>query len=238
MEGAAMERLVVELAEQTRSRFYGKYRGVVTNVDDPENMGRIQANVPEILGDEVSPWAMPCAPYSGDGLGAYAVPPVGVGVWIEFEAGDPSRPIWTGCWWGRNQLPKNEQGTDATPPIKIFRTESGTLLCFDDSSQVISLSDENGDNILTIEVTAGKITVKGKTKAIVEAPQIELVENATHPVVFGDELMTYLSQLVSLYQAHTHPGETVIGIPVTPAPPVPPFQPPTPSLISQKVKAG
>ncbi len=103
---------------------------------------------------------------------------------------------------------------------------------------MISLSDDSGDNIVTIEVTAGKITVKGKTKAIVEAPQIELVENATHPVVFGDELITYLTQLVSLYQAHTHPGETVIGIPVTPAPPVPPFQAPTPSLISQKVKAG
>ncbi|MCP4341214.1 MAG: hypothetical protein GY799_20615 [Desulfobulbaceae bacterium] len=233
-----MERLVVELAEQMRTRFYGKYRGVVTSVDDPESMGRIQANVPEILGDEVSPWALPCTPYAGDGLGAYAVPPVGAGVWIEFEAGDPSRPIWTGCWWGRNQVPKNEQGTDATPPIKIFRTESGTMLSFDDNNQVISLSDDSGDNIVTIEVTAGKITVKGKTKAIVEAPQIELVENATHPVVFGDELITYLTQLVSLYQAHTHPGETVIGIPVTPAPPVPPFQAPTPSLISQKVKAG
>ena len=46
MEGTAMERLVVELAEQTRTRFYGKYRGVVTDVDDPENMGRIRANVP------------------------------------------------------------------------------------------------------------------------------------------------------------------------------------------------
>ena len=65
---------------------------------------------PEILGDEVSPWALPCAPYSGDGMGAYAVPPVGAGVWIEFEAGDPARPIWTGCWWGSNQLPENEAG--------------------------------------------------------------------------------------------------------------------------------
>jgi uncharacterized protein involved in type VI secretion and phage assembly len=238
MEGSAMERLVVELAEQTRTRFYGKYRGVVANVDDPENMGRIQANVPEILGDEISPWALPCAPYAGDGLGAYAVPPVGAGVWIEFEAGDPARPIWTGCWWGRDQVPQNEEGTDATPPIKVFRTESGILLSFDDDSQVISLSDEDGNNILTIEVTAGKITVKGATKAIVEAPQIELVENATHPVVFGDELMNYLSQIVSLYTSHTHPGETVAGIPVSPAPPVPPFQPPTPALISQKVKAG
>lgn len=238
MEGTAMERLVVELAEQTRTRFYGKYRGVVTNVDDPEHMGRIRANVPEVLGDAVSPWALPCAPYAGDGLGTYTVPPVGAGVWIEFEAGDPSRPIWTGGWWGRNQLPENEQGTQARPAIKIMRTESGTLLTMDDDNQVISLSDENGNNILKIEVSRGLVTVKGDIKVVLQAPQIELVESATHPVVFGDELLNYLNQLVSLYNSHTHPGQTVVGIPVTPAPPVPPFQPATPVLISQKVKSG
>ncbi len=238
MQGTTMERLVVELAEQVRGRFYGKYRGVVTDVNDPENMGRLRASVPEVLGDVESPWCLPCAPYAGDGTGVYTVPPVGAGVWIEFEAGDPARPIWTGCWWGRNQLPENEQGTEARPAIKIIRTESGTLLTMDDDNQVISLSDADGNNILKIEVTQGKITVQGQVKAVVEGPLIELAENATHPVVFGDELITYLSQLVNLYQAHTHPGETVIGIPVTPAPPVPPFPPPTPVLISQKVKAG
>ena len=155
-----------------------------------------------------------------------------------FEAGDPSRPIWTGGWWGRNQLPENEQGTQARPAIKIMRTESGTLLTMDDGNQVISLSDENGNNILKIEVNRGLVTVKGDIKVVLEAPQIELVESATHPVVFGDELLNYLNQLVSLYNSHTHPGQTVVGIPVTPAPPVPPFQPATPVLISQKVKSG
>ena len=235
---AAIERLVVELAEQKRSQFYGKYRGVVSDVDDPNSMGRLRASVPEVLGEVDSPWALPCAPYSGDGMGIYAVPPVGAGVWIEFEAGDPARPIWAGCWWGTDQLPQNESGAETRPTIKIIRTESGTMLTMDDDNQVISLSDENGNNILKIEVTQGKVTIKGQTKAIVEAPQIELVENATHPVVFGDELMTYLSQLVSIYQTHIHPGETVLGIPVTPAPPTPPFPTPTPSLISTKVKAG
>ncbi len=235
---AAIERLVVELAEQKRSQFYGKYRGVVSDVDDPQSMGRLRASVPEVLGEVESPWALPCAPYSGDGIGIYAVPPVGAGVWVEFEAGDPARPIWSGCWWGIDQLPQNETGAETQPSIKIIRTESGTMLTMDDDKQVISLSDKKGDNILKIEVTQGKVTIKGKTKAIVEAPQIELVENATHPVVFGDELMTYLSQLVSIYQSHIHPGETVLGIPVTPAPPVPPFPTPTPSLISTRVKAG
>jgi uncharacterized protein involved in type VI secretion and phage assembly len=238
MEGTAVERLVVELAEQTRARFYGKYRGVVTDVNDPENMGRLRAKIPEVLGDVESPWALPCAPYSGDNIGVYAVPRAGSGVWIEFEAGDVGRPIWTGCWWGRNQLPKNEQGTPAKPTIKIIRSETGLILAMDDDNRVISLSDTNGNNILKIEVSKGQITAKGQIKAVVEAPQIELVENATHPLVFGDELLTYLNQLVLMYQSHTHPGETVIGIPVTPAPPVPPFPVPTPSLISTKVRTG
>lgn len=239
MEGTRMERLVVELAEQTRSRFYGKYRGVVTAVDDREEMGRLRAKVPEVLGDVESPWALPCVPYAGDGMGFYAIPPVDAGVWIEFEAGDPGRPIWTGCWWGKDQLPKNEQGTKAKPAIKIIRTEKGTLLTMNDDKQEISLSDEKGNNILKIEVKKGLITIKGKTKAVVEAPQIELVENATHPVVFGDELLNYLNQIVMLYQTHMHPGELALGVfPVTPMTPVPQMPLPTPQLISKKVKTG
>ncbi len=237
MEGS-VERLVVELAEQKRAQFYGKYRGVVSDVNDSQSMGRLRAKVPEVLGEVDSPWALPCAPYSGDGIGVYTVPPVGSGVWIEFEAGDPARPIWSGCWWGLDQLPQNEVGDQTGPPLKIIRTESGTMLTMDDENQVISLTDDGGNNILKIEVTKGLITVKGQTKAVVEAPQIELVENATHPVVFGDELMAYLNQIVTIYQSHIHPGQTVASIPVTPAPPVPPFPAPSPSLLSTKVKAG
>ena len=33
------------------------------------------------------------------------MPEVQVGVWIEFEAGDASRPIWTGCWWASGEMP-------------------------------------------------------------------------------------------------------------------------------------
>jgi hypothetical protein len=238
MQAANLERLVVELAEQQRSRYYGKYRGIVTNVDDPEHIARLKARVPEVLGDIESPWALPCAPYSGDGMGVYTIPSVGAGIWIEFEAGDPSRPIWAGCWWGKNQLPEDVKGNGVTPAVKIIRTEQGMMLSMDDSGQEISLSDSDGNNILSIEIQVGKITVKGASKAVVEAPQIELVENAMHPVVFGDELLSYLSQVVTMYQSHVHPGETCMGIPVTPAPPQPPFPTPPLSMLSSKVKAG
>ncbi len=237
MQGA-YERLLVEIAELQRSRFYGKYRGTVSDVDDPQGIGRIKARVPEVLDDVESPWALPSAPYAGDGIGSFAIPAVGSGVWVEFEAGDPARPIWSGCWWDSGQPPQTEAGADATPAIKIMRTETGLMLSMDDDGQTISVSDERGDNLLRIEVSPGKITIQANAKAVVEAPAIELVENATHPLVFGDELLNYLNQVTQMYQSHTHPGETCLGIPVTPAPPVPPLPTPLQTMLSQKVKTG
>ena len=55
-----LERLVVGLTEQVRDRHYGKYRGLVQDVEDPEGLGRIVARVPSVYGDLDSPWALPC----------------------------------------------------------------------------------------------------------------------------------------------------------------------------------
>lgn len=239
MADQELEKLVVELNQRVNSRYFGKYRGLVSDNQDPQNLCRIKAQVPEVLGEVISAWALPCTPYAGNGSGQFTVPPAGAGVWIEFEAGDPARPVWTGCWWGSDQLPKDNAGTAATPPLKIIRSEKGLMVTMDDGSQTITVSDSDGSNMVEIQVQQGIIKVQGALKAIVEAPQIELVENATHPVVFGDNLLQYLNQLVQLYQSHLHPGEMALGVfPVTPAPPVPPFPPATPSLLSTRVKTG
>ncbi|MCM1983269.1 phage baseplate assembly protein V [Lyngbya confervoides] len=227
-----------DMAEGQEGRFFGKYRGVVKDNQDPTLRGRLEVLVPTVM-DEEPIWAMPCVPYAGDNMGTYTIPEPGTGVWIEFEAGDPSYPIWVGCFWGDGEAPKTYQNTPATPPLKIIRSQKGLIVTLDDQQQVIAVSDKNGTNLITIEVLPGKVTVQGGTKVVVEAPLIELVENATHPVVFGDQLLSYLNQLVSLYQSHTHPGELALGVlPVTPAPPVPPLPPPTPVLLSTRVKTG
>lgn len=221
------------------TRFYGKYRARVTDNQDPSNLGRIKAKVPEILQDVATGWALPALPYSGDGVGVYTIPAIDAGVWIEFESGDVSRPIWTGCWWGDNQIPKDETGAGTTPDKKIVRTEQGLLLAFDDGGKTITLSDSNGSNLLKIETTPGKLKLLAASKVVVEAPQIELVENATHPLVFGDDLLTYLQQIVQMFNVHTHPGQMAAGVlPVTPAPPMPMQTLPTPALLSVKVKTG
>jgi Type VI secretion system/phage-baseplate injector OB domain len=234
---APMESLNDTVGEGTR--YYGKYRGKVSNVDDPSKLGRIKALVPSVLGEEETGWALPSVPFAGPNMGLYTIPPVDSGVWIEFEAGDPSLPVWTGCFWSSGQLPKDESGTEATPPLKIIQSEKGLLVALNDDSQIISISDANGTNLLKIEAQGGQITLQAQTKVVVEAPQIELIDGASHPLVFGDELMSYLSQLVTMFNTHLHPGELAAGVlPVTPAPPVPPLQPPTPSLLSVKVKTG
>src|SRR5205814_6931894 len=82
------------------ARHFGKYRGTVVNTIDPELRARLQAIVPDVLGTQPTTWAMPAAPYAGPEAGFVALPPVGAGVWIEFERGDPDFPIWSGSWWG------------------------------------------------------------------------------------------------------------------------------------------
>jgi len=79
--------------------FFGKYRGLVVQNLDPMQIGRIQVIVPDVA-ITPSSWAMPCVPWAGINTGMFMVPPIGAGVWIEYEKGDPDYPIWVGGYWG------------------------------------------------------------------------------------------------------------------------------------------
>lgn len=81
-------------------RFFGKYRGTVLNNIDPLQIGRLLVTVPDVSNVAPSSWAMPCVPVAGINMGLFTVPPIGSGVWVEFEQGDPDYPIWVGCFWG------------------------------------------------------------------------------------------------------------------------------------------
>jgi hypothetical protein len=234
-ENGQVPSAALDALERDADRFYGKYRGIVADNQDPLQIGRLQAFVPEVLQDVTSGWALPCAPYAGTGSGFYAVPPIGAGVWIEFEAGDTSRPIWSGAWWATAEVPMDEKSTPSTPTRKILRSDFGLIVALDDAAQTITLSDALGVNLMTVKVTEGTIEIRSAVRIVLEATLIQHGQGASHPAVFGDELLRYLNQLVAMFNSHVHPGETVGGfMPVTPAPPVPPFPPATPSLVSTK----
>jgi uncharacterized protein involved in type VI secretion and phage assembly len=117
----------------TPRRFYGKYRGTVVLNVDPEQRGRITAMVPDVLGLVPSSWALPCFPIAGKQQGTYFVPQIGAGVWIEFEQGDPSHPIWTGGFWGAvAEVPALAlAGNPASPNIVLQSTLQNAIVISD-----------------------------------------------------------------------------------------------------------
>jgi len=126
-------------------KYWGKYRGTVLDNVDPLAMGRLLVEVPQVPAAAEN-WAMPCVPYAGFQVGFFAMPEIDANVWVEFEGGNPSFPIWAGCFWaeGHAPLPFAED-----PLCKVFKTPGNMLL----------LDDTPGEGGVTL--TSGPPAVEG-----------------------------------------------------------------------------
>lgn len=154
------ENLLVELGEWKRSRHFGKYRGIVKSVGEGDDLGYISAIVPELFGETFElPRCSPAVPFAGNGHGLTALPEVDDGVWIEFEAGETSKPIWTGFWWAEGEMP-DPKGV----LVRTFITTAGhKLILDDDAGEVILLHSDGAEMKMTggeITVTIGQATIK------------------------------------------------------------------------------
>lgn len=149
-----LENTVEALVEHAGRRFYGKYRGIVTDIGDPNDQCRIRATVPAVLGEHPCGWAMPAVPFAGDGHGMVLLPRVGSGVWIEFEAGNLDAPIWSGAWWARAQRPEPKGAG-----VRVIVSEQGHKVVLDDDANEVRIS--HGDDMIakTITLTASEIII-------------------------------------------------------------------------------
>lgn len=129
-----MEHTLEQLVERVYGRYYGKYRGTVTDVDDPNDQCRIRAMVPALLGDAPLAWALPAAPFAGDGHGQVMLPEIGSGVWIEFEAGDINHPVWSGAWWAQGQRPEPKGAG-----VRVVVSKNGHQVVLDDEADELRL---------------------------------------------------------------------------------------------------
>lgn len=165
----------------------GKFRGTVVASVDPLGLGRLQALVPDVLGDVPTTWALPCLPCAGDGLGVYGPPPAGASVWIEFERGDLDYPIWTGCFWKDSaEVPK--------PLVPVAPAHSfavalpgGTGLRVSDLPADAGVRLETGGGA-RITVTDAEITVETASgaKITVSDRGIQLVDGKGASLTVGD----------------------------------------------------
>lgn len=160
---------LLDLLERVRNRFYGKYRGVVTDID--ANTMRIKAKVPGVLGQQKTGWCMPCVPYAGPQIGIAFLPDEGTGVWIEFEGGDVSYPIWTGCYWRTDEPPE-----DVTPDIKAIVTKTGHKILLNDDEERITISDSSNNTII-LESTGITLERQGK-KIVISDAKVDVNDSA------------------------------------------------------------
>lgn len=114
-------------------KYFGKYRGTVIQNIDPLQLGRIQVMVPDVSGLLPSSWAMPCFPITGKLMGAYWVPQIGSGVWVEFEQGNPDYPIWVGGFYGlAAELPTLALAGNPASPSIVLQTSLQNCLVISD----------------------------------------------------------------------------------------------------------
>lgn len=146
--------------ERHAGHFYGKYSAVVMSVEDPDKQGHLVVTVPTVFGEDLEVKARPCLPYAH-----YFVPPVGAHVWIEFEAGDPQFPLWTGCWYLADDAP---EAVLDPPTNRVIATVSGHTIELDDTEDAerIAITHQGGtkieidpDGILTLEDQSGNMVV-------------------------------------------------------------------------------
>ncbi len=153
---AVEENVVADIRTFLEERYFGKYRGRVKQVDPAT--GYIKAEVPKVWGSgQLSPWMTPCVPFAGDGYGLVVLPKDEDGVWVEFEAGLKSAPLWTGFWWAQDEPPSQ---TKDDAQIRGLITPEKLELIMDDSAKEIRLKHPDGPELKIsssgIDLTVGQ----------------------------------------------------------------------------------
>lgn len=152
------------MAEKTK--YYGIYQGVVTNISDPEKRGRLKVKCPDVLGGSTeSAWCDPMIPVAYDNGGDFCMPAKDETVWLMFIAGDSNRPVWLGGWWQKNMTPLGSTYSNIDS-VRIISYADCTITMKDGTininvgAGVCDLKIEH--NTVTVD---GNLVVKGKVSA-------------------------------------------------------------------------
>jgi uncharacterized protein involved in type VI secretion and phage assembly len=163
--------------------YFGLYPAIVTDIVDPDSLGRIQVKFLSLGedGDAVRAWATLLTPYADDSQGFEFLPAVDTQIVVAFEAGNPRRPYIVGsCWNGRESLP---EAPAAANNKRLIKTRAGSLLEFDDTDGAakITISMSSGHQ-LVLDDGAKEVILKHANGCVITfnaGGQIEVQANAT-----------------------------------------------------------
>jgi uncharacterized protein involved in type VI secretion and phage assembly len=203
--------------ERMDSLYYGKFRGIVVDNKDPDQLGRLRLMVPSVFGgtsadmqelpdtpekindDLVTDWAWPCVMAGGlADQGSFFIPDIGAKVWVEFEEGNLDCPLWVGTVWAKpsdSEIPKEAKNMVGNKPQRrVLKTSSGHVLEFSDvdGKETITIRHKNKAMLHFNEKGSVTISLESGTLIYLNAEEKELCiadENGNN-VRLGDSNVT------------------------------------------------
>ena len=157
---------LVELSEWRNEHYYGLYRGTVESVEEGDDLGIISVKIPDVFGPtHTVSRVRPCSPFAGDKHGFVAIPEPGDGVWIQFEAGNTSLPVWVGFWWASGEIPEPKGKL-----VRSFITTKGHKFVLDDDKDEVTLLHSGGAEMKMtgsdVTITIGNASIEMKSSEI------------------------------------------------------------------------
>jgi uncharacterized protein involved in type VI secretion and phage assembly len=177
------DRGLLDLMQAPQERPWGQSMvvGLVTNNNDPDQMGRVRVKYPSLSDTEESTWARVLTHNAGNQRGIYMLPQVGDEVVVAFENGDARRPFVIGSLFNGRDKP----GSEMLPDQK-----GGLAVLSDDRAYVHAKEDMTfkSDKGMVIEVTNDqKHTVKGSLKAKADSA-VEMKAGQTYALEAGTSM--------------------------------------------------
>lgn len=143
--------------------YYGTYRGFVIDNRDPDHLGRLKLNIPQISAKNImQTWAWPRGQIAGADFGSFVIPPKGSMVWASFENGDPSHPLWEGGAWSKGNAP--QEARKSPPDNRVMKTKNWVLEMDDtEGSEKFKITDIKKGSVFEFDTATGNLnlTVKG-----------------------------------------------------------------------------
>jgi uncharacterized protein involved in type VI secretion and phage assembly len=183
-------------------KIQGVVVGLVTNNQDPKQLGRVKVKFPWLNETDESHWARIATPMAGKTGSFYCLPEVDDEVLVVFEQGDPRFPYILGVLWnGQDKPPENNE--NKKNDVRLIRSRSGHEIRLDDTEgkEKLEIIDKSGQNKLTFDPTSNTITItsekditlsapKGKIKLSAQAVELESTQQTTIQAKTGLDLKT------------------------------------------------
>jgi phage protein D len=193
--GSLVDTLAGGAAASPSHRHAGVTVGQVTNINDPNNTGRVKVRYPGASQADETGWARVVSVGGGSNRGTVFIPEVNDEVLVAFEGGDPRQPVVIGGLYGSKSTIPTTQIADGTVQSRAMTSRLGHVVSLLDgtapASQAIELMLAGGehkvhlgkDNLaitvpqgLPISIVAGQSSIKfGQDGAItIAAPSITI----------------------------------------------------------------